>query len=71
MGPNYKHGKIEDLFEKPIQKQYWWCPIKLNTYLMFSYDKMVGLVGMDDVLLNSGIDSSNRYKYISDHQNVI
>lgn len=59
MGPNYKPGKKEDLFEKTIQRTVLMMASKVEYFADVPCGNTVGLVGVDDVLLKTGT--------ISDH----
>ncbi|CAD8076029.1 unnamed protein product [Paramecium primaurelia] len=59
MGPNYKAGRKEDLFEKSIQRTVLMMASKVEYMPDVPCGNTVGLVGVDDVLLKTGT--------ISDH----
>lgn len=59
MGPNYKPGKKDDLFEKPIQRTILMMGRTVEPIQDVPCGNTVGLVGVDQYLLKQGT--------ISDH----
>lgn len=59
MGPNYKPGKKEDIFEKTIQRTVLMMASKVEYIPDVPCGNTVGLVGVDDVILKTGTISDN------------
>jgi elongation factor 2 len=59
MGPNYKAGKKEDLFEKSIQRTVVMMGKTVEQIADVPCGNTVGLVGVDQYLLKSGTISDN------------